>query len=144
MRAGIRSYAVLLLLLYLTACGPAAKLRRAEKLIAKAEELGAKWRVDSVTVEIPVPVQSVRVDTVERVLPGDSIILEKERLKVVIKRLPGDTIMVWAECRADTIKVRVTKTVTKTISAKGGLKWWWLLVAGAVGVLLASLVRLIK
>src|SRR5688572_9012354 len=80
--------------LILTSCGPAAKLRRAEKLINKAEELGAKWKVDSVIVEIPVPVQSVRVDTVERVLPGDSIILEKERLKVVVKRIPGDTIMI--------------------------------------------------
>lgn len=134
----------LVVILLLTSCGPAAKLRRAEKLIAKAEELGAKWRVDSVVVEIPVPIQSVRVDTVERVLPGDSIVLEKERLKVIVKRLPGDTLLVWGECRADTIKVRVTKTVTKTIEAKGGLKWWWLLVAGAIGIILASLVRLIK
>jgi hypothetical protein len=113
-------------------------------LIAKAEELGAKWRVDSVTVEIPVPVESVRVDTVQKVLPGDTMVIEKDRLKVVIKRLPGDTIMVWAECKADTIKVRVTKTVTKTIEAKGGLKWWWLLVAGAVGIVVASLLRFIR
>jgi hypothetical protein len=132
------------IVLILCSCGPAAKLRRAEKLINKAEELGAKWKVDSVIVEIPVPVQSVRVDTVERVLPGDSIVLEKERLKVVVRRLPGDTILIWGECKADTIKVRVTKTITKSIHAKGGLKWWWLLVATAVGVLLASLVRLIK
>jgi hypothetical protein len=132
------------IVLIICSCGPAAKLRRAEKLINKAEELGAKWKVDSVIVEIPVPVQSVRMDTVERVLPGDSIVLEKERLKVVIKRIPGDTIMVWAECKSDTIKVRVTKTITKSIEAKGGIKWWWLLVAAAVGVLVASLLRLIR
>jgi hypothetical protein len=132
------------IVLILCSCGPAAKLRRAEKLINKAEELGAKWKVDSVVVEIPVPIESVRVDTVERVLPGDSIVLEKERLKVIVRRIPGDTIMIWAECEADTIKVKVTKTITKTIEAKGGLKWWWLLVAAAVGVLVASLLRLIR
>lgn len=135
---------IVLLIIVMTSCSPAAKLRRAEKLIDKAEELGAKWKVDSVVVEIPVPVPSVRVDTVERVLPGDSILIEKDRLRVVIKRLPGDTIKVQAECEADTITVTATKVVTKTIEAKGGLRWWWLLVAAAAGMILGAIVRLVR
>ena len=131
----------ILVALLAVACGPTAKLRRAEKLIKKAEELGAVWHVDSVQVEIPVPVESVRVDTVERVLPGDSIVLTKDRLKVIVKRLPGDTIRVTGECAADTIKVKVTKTVTKTIEAKGGIKWWWLILAGLVGAGLVAILR---
>ena len=122
-------------LLILCSCGPAAKLRRAERLINKAEELGAKWHVDSVQVEVPVVITETRVDTIQTIKPGDSIVIEKERLKVVIKRLKGDTLKVEAKCKADTVRIKVTKTINKTIEAKGGIKWWWLVIvffAGAV------------
>lgn len=112
----------------MTSCGPAAKLRRAEKLIAKAETLGAKWRIDSVQVEVPVPIESVRVDTVQKVLPGDSIVIYKDRLKVIVRRVAKDTIMIQAECEADTIKVKVTKTITKTIAPKSGYTLWELII----------------
>ena len=124
-----------LFLLILCSCGPAAKLRRAERLINKAEELGAKWHVDSVQVEVPVVITETRVDTIQTIKPGDSIVIEKERLKVVIKRLKGDTLKVEAKCKADTVRIKVTKTINKTIEAKGGIKWWWLVIvffAGAV------------
>jgi hypothetical protein len=124
-----RLFIFLIVTICVTACGPSAKLRRAEKLIAKAEAQGAQWHTDSVVVEIPVPVESVRVDTVEKVLPGDSIIIEKERLKVIVKRLPGDTIRVTGECKADTIKVRVTKRITKTIKADGFSLWQLIIMA---------------
>src|SRR5688572_2315997 len=110
-------------------CGPAAKLRRAERLISKAEELGAKWRVDSVVTDMPVPIESVRVDTIITTKVGDTVRIEKERLKLKYVRLPGDTIVIMAECAADTIKVKVTKTINKTIEAKGWLRWWHLVLA---------------
>lgn len=130
----------ILFLLILCSCGPVAKLKRAEKLIKKAEELGAVWHVDSVQVEVPVFVPETRVDSIFVQKPGDSVVIEKERLKVIIKRLKGDTIKVEAECKADTIKVKVTKTVTKTIQAKDGIKWWWLIVVFVGGAIVGKFV----
>lgn len=132
---------LLFVVLLLTSCGPAAKLRRAEKLIAKAEEQGAKWSVDSVVVEIPVPVESVRVDTVLRVKVGDTVVIQKDRLKTIIRRIPGDTIILMTECEADTIRVKQTVTINKTIKAKGWLRWWHLLIAGLAGAGLIALIR---
>jgi hypothetical protein len=125
----------------LTSCGPAAKLRRAERLIAKAEEQGAVWHVDTVKVEIPIPVPQIQTDTIVQVKTGDTVVIEKDRLKVVIRRLPGDTIKVEAECKADTIYKKIAIRVEKTIEVKSWLKWWHLLIAGLVGAGLFALFR---
>jgi hypothetical protein len=119
----------------LASCGPAAKLRKAEKLIAKAEELGAKWKVDTVLQPIHVPVPQVYVKEIHHALPGDTVTIEKERLKIKLVKIPGDSIFVEGECESDTVVIRTPVTVTKTIQAKGGLQWWWLIVAASIGLL---------
>lgn len=121
-------------------CGPAAKLRRAEKLINKAEELGAKWHVDTLMVEVPIVVPSIRVDSIIVSKPGDTVVITKDRLKLKYVRLKGDTVFVAAECAADTVIKKVPVTIVKTIKAKGGIKWWWLVVALAVGTFLGRFV----
>lgn len=135
-----------LVFLVLVSCSSAHKLRRAEKLISKAEELGAKWRVDSVQVEVPVIVPEIRVDSIFVAKPGDSVVLYKDRLKVIVKRLAKDTIMIQAECEADTIRVKVTKTVTKTIQAKNGYTLWEMIILGiaalAVGYVAGRFIKL--
>lgn len=128
-------------ILILSSCGPAAKLRRAEKLIKKAEEQGAVWTVDTVFQKIPVPVPQIEVRTIHHAIPGDTVVIEKDRLKVKVVRLPGDSIFVEGKCEADTITVTVTKTVNKTIEAKGGFKWWWLIIAGLVGAGIVAILR---
>ena len=131
---------VILIIVILTSCGPAAKLRRAEKLISKAEELGAKWRIDSVQVEVPVIVPETRVDSVFVQKPGDTITITKERLKVKIMRYGMDTVKIEAECAADTIYKKVTKTVMKTIEAKGKIKWHHLAIVFFVGAVIGRFV----
>lgn len=128
----------------LASCGPASKLRRAERLINKAEELGAKWHIDSIRVEVPVFIIETRVDSIFIQKQGDTVVLEKERLKVKIMRLPGDTVKVEAECSADTVRVQVTKVITTTIEAKSGLGWYWLIVAAAGGMILSAIIKIIK
>jgi hypothetical protein len=136
----------LILLIILSSCSSANKLRRAEKLISKAEELGAKWRVDSVQVEVPVIVPEIRVDSIFVAKPGDSVVIFKDRLKVILKRMAKDTIMIQAECLADTIRVKVTKTVTKTIQAKSGYTLWEMIILGiaalAVGYVAGRFIKL--
>jgi len=44
-------------------------------------------------------------DTVQLV---DTLIIEKDKLRIELLRLPGDTVIVNAQCAADTIQVPVT------------------------------------
>jgi len=50
-----------------------------------------------------------RVTVVDTLELRDTIILEKERLRIEIMRLPGDSIVVEGECSSDTIRVETTK-----------------------------------
>lgn len=131
--------AVLFIVLML-GCSAAHKLKRAEKLINKAEELGAKWHTKTVYVQDTVIITETRVDSTMVLIPGDTVTLEKERLKVVIRRLRGDTIFVDAKCAADTVIKKVPVTVVKTLVAKSGIPWWWILIALVAGTFLGTFV----
>ena len=126
--------ALLLISLFGTGCGPASKLRRAERLISKAELQGAAWNSDTVWVQRNVFRPETRVDSVTVIKPGDSVVIFKDRLEVRIKRLAGDTIFVDAKCKADTVRIKVPVNVYRTITAKGWLRWWHLVIALVVGV----------
>lgn len=132
---------IILVTLFLLSCGPAAKLRRAEKLIAKAEQNGATWRVDTVYTDVPVIINQVKKDTVFTSLPGDTVVIEKERLKVKYVKLPGDSVFIEGECKADTVYQEVATVVTKTIEAKGGINWYWLVVVALAGLLIGLFKR---
>lgn len=139
----MKTYLPWLLLLIggiVVSCGPAAKLRRAEKLIKKAEEQGAVWHVDTVYQMTPIAIESVRVDSVIVALPGDTVTIEKDRLKIKYVRLPGDSVFIEGECKGDTIYKAVPVTVTKSITAKGWLRWWHLVIAFVVGAIIGKFV----
>lgn len=135
-----RIFAVAFLFLLLFGCSAARKLKRAERLIAKAEAQGARWHVDTVYVSDTVFVTGVRVDSTIVIKPGNTVRLEKERLKVTVVRLPGDSIFVEGECVADTVVKHIPVTVTKTIEAKGGIPWYWLVVAALGGVVIGRVI----
>lgn len=127
----MKYFTIGLIVFLLLGCGANNKLRRAERLIKKAELAGAKWSIDTVYKEVPVFIDSVRVDSVFVAQVGDTVVIEKERLRLKYVRLPGDSVYIEAECEADTIYQKVPVTVTKTISAKSDwLKW---LIIGFVG-----------
>lgn len=123
----------IILALIAISCSPAAKLRRAEKLIKKAEEQGAVWRVDTVRVEVPVFLTETRLDSIFVSEPGDTVVLEKERLKVKYVRLPGDSVFIEGACEADTVYQEVPVTVNREIKVKSGFPWWALMVAALAG-----------
>lgn len=125
------------LIILFCACSPAAKLRRAEKLIKQAEALGAEWRTDTVFIDKPVIVPEIHTDSIVVVKFGDTVRIEKERLKVKFVKLKGDTVFLEAECLSDTIYQRVPVTVTKTISARGWLRWWHLALCVGIGFIIA-------
>lgn len=141
MKLDLKLWLTIALVVLVTSCGPAAKLRRAEKLINKAEELGAKWHVDTVTTMIRVPYPEVYVKEVHHAAVLDTVVIEKDRLKVKVVRLPGDSIFVEGKCAADTIIREVPVTVTKTIEAKGWLRWWMLVIAVLAGAGIVSILK---
>jgi len=125
----------------LTSCGPTFYLKKAERALKKAEQLGAKVGADTVYAEKTVFVDSVRVDSVFTSKVGDTVYLTKDRLKVKYVRLPGDSVFIEGNCEADTIKIKVPVTVTKTIESGYGV--WdiirWCLVIAIVAVLLSKI-----
>lgn len=118
----IRYILVLIFLWLLTACSPVQKLKRAEKLIEEAGELGAKWHSDTVKTTVEVIQPEIQIRTVTKILPGDTVIREKVNYVQKIIRLPGDSIIVETIVKADTVYKEVPVTVTRTISA-GYSKW---------------------
>jgi hypothetical protein len=133
----LTSFLFWLILLGVIACSPASKLRRAEKLIAKAEQQGAVWSRDTVFVDTPVFIEEVKRDSIFFSLPGDTVRIEKDRLRVTYVRLPGDSVYIEGKCLPDTVKVSYPVTITNTIESESVIKWWWILVAFSLGVVIA-------
>lgn len=115
-----------LLISTLWSCGPTAKLRRAERLIAKAESMGAKWSVDTVYRDRNIFVKEVHTDTVFESKQGDTVRIEKERLKIKYVNLPGEKVYIEGECEADTIRIQEIVTINKEIkTGKGFWYYFW-------------------
>ena len=119
--------AVFLLLLsmwVLSGCSDKAtrKLKRSARLEKEAIALGAKVTADTVYKPVQVFVPQVKTDTVFESKQGDTVLIEKERLKIKYVNLPKDSVYIYGECEADTVIQKVPYTVTKKISA-GYTKW---------------------
>lgn len=142
----MRILTIIICLLIVQSCGPAAKatrkLRRAERLIIQAEALGATWKQDTVFRLVPVEVKSVKTDTVFSSHPGDTVVVEKERLRVKYVKMPGDSVYIEGECKADTVYKQVPVVVNKSIKCPPdrwkfpALVMSFLLVAAIFGLLL--------
>lgn len=131
----------ILIVIVLCSCSSASKLRRAEKLIKQAEEMGATWHVDTVTVKIPYAVPEIHVKEVHHALPGDTVRLIKDRLQIKYVRLKGDSVFIEGKCKSDTVMVEVPVTIVKTIKAKQGFSLWQLIVLALVMLLAGYGVR---
>mgnify|MGYP003109377470 CR=1 FL=1 len=121
----------LICLVALTSCSASFHLRRA---IEKDPTIIQPEIVQVVDTVIITP--SERAETTFVALPIDTITIEKERLRIKIRRI-HDTLMVEGECRSDTI------TITETIELPPVIKyedrpWWskWLMwgLAGLFGI----------
>ena len=118
-------------LVALTSCSASFHLRRA---IEKDPTIIQPEIVQVVDTVIITPLE--RVETTFVALPIDTITIEKERLRIKIRRI-HDTLRVEGECRSDTI------TITETIELPPVIKyedrpWWskWLMwgLAGLFGI----------
>lgn len=118
----------LFIVLILSSCGPSHYLKKAERALKKAEELGASVKSDTVYIDKEIIVPKTHFDTVLRQVNfRDTITIEKDK---VITRLKVDTItkeiFVETRCPEKKVVVKVPHTVTKTISA--GYTLWELII----------------
>jgi len=109
----------IILALILSSCGAANQLKRAERLIAKAEAKGAKWSVDTVYVTKEVIVPEVKFDTViQKVNFTDTLTIVKDNIvtKVKVNTITKE-IFVSTKCPPDTIRIEVPVRIDKSIKA---------------------------
>src|SRR5688572_18723911 len=127
-----------------TSCGPAVKLRRAERIIKKAELQGATWTVDTVYRDIPVIVPEIKFDTLIRELNfKDTLVITRNKVVTKIKvDTINKTIYVSTKCPERSTIQKTPVIVNKTIQAKTWLRWWYILVAFAVGYIMGRLANL--
>lgn len=115
----MRLAALIIAAAMLTGCNPQKKLAR---LLMKYPELR-----DTVVIRdtVEAVVEYVRADTVLRWVPGDTIYLTKDRLRVRTV-IDHDTVWQTGECLADTVRVpyRVEVPVVQPERVVERVPWW--------------------
>jgi len=128
-----------------SSCGANYHLRRAKHHIARAEELGAEWHSDTLIKTIEIPIPEIHKDTLFQSKAGDTVVITKDRLKVVYVKLPGDSVFLEGECKDSIIYVPCNTAINKSIEstpAKENLPWWIKFLVG--GLVVACLVLIFK
>lgn len=107
---------------------------------------------DTITVTlydtVPAIVEYVHADTVFVPVPGDTVTIEKDRLRVRYVKMPGDTVWLEGECLRDTIYVPVKMEAdvpgvapTKIIKETKIPTWIPLVLMGLVATLVIVVIR---
>jgi hypothetical protein len=137
----VRLLTISLLLLF--GCGPTHYLKKAERALKKAEQLGAVIKQDTVYVERTIIIPEHKTDTlIKRVDFRDTIRLETERVKWKVKvNTVEKEIFVEAKCKADTVRIEVPVETNREIKAGYGVLTiiQWSILALLVGALLSKL-----
>jgi len=130
----------------------ANKIRRAEKLIAKAEQLGATWETDTVFREVKVTVPKTEFDTVVKVTTWrDTITVVKDRLVTRVVVTP-ETKSVYIASKCDTVTIIKEVPVEVNKSLHTGATMWqklgrsaiWLIIGLIVGFALCWFGKLLR
>lgn len=134
----MRWLSLLIISILLSGCGVRYHLKRAQRHLKKAEQLGADVEKDTVYLDNTVFVPEVTKDTVFQSVQGDTVVIQKEKLSIRYVRLPQEKVYIEGKCLPDTIKIKVPVQVKTTIGCPP-CKWrLWHVVVGVVGGLLAG------
>ena len=93
--------------------------------LRQAIRKGVNQKIDTIVQVVEIPIPEVKTDTIFKSLTGDTVIIEKERLKIKYVKLPGDSVFIEGKCQADTVYKEI-QVVSKTeITAPKGF-WFYL------------------
>jgi hypothetical protein len=126
---------IILALLSLTSCDPVRRHNRLVDRYPYVHKDVTQIIHDTVTIYVP----KISHDTTFLMVRDvDTFVIEKERLKVTIRR-EFDTLFVDAECDADTITIYRQIKAPLYVSTEGGMKrnlWWlWLIIGASIVVI---------
>ncbi len=110
--------------LVMVGCSAENKLRRAKKLIAKAEAEGVEWKADTVYRDVIVTVPSVHFDTLVKVERWtDTLTVTRDKITTRVVVTPS-TKTVYIESKAEPVTIikRVPVTVNREIRV--GSRWY--------------------
>lgn len=133
------AFKALLIVLIFTGCSARWHLK-------KAIQKGAFVKSDTVYVDRTVYVPEVKTDTVFTSLVGDTIRIEKEKLRIKYVRLPGDSVYIEGKCLPDTLRIKVPVSVDTDIHAPD-CKWKLIHIIGAailflvVGLIIGKILK---
>jgi hypothetical protein len=118
----------LAIILLMSSCGPSHYLKKAERALKKAEQLGADISADTVYLDREIIVPKTHFDTVlTEVNFRDTITVVKDRVVTKVKvNTVEKKIFVETECPSDTVKIKVPVRVIRKISA--GYSLWELII----------------
>lgn len=110
---------IVLIAMLLSSCSDKAtrQLRRSEKLLNKAIANGAKVSADTIIKEVTLTIPEVRTDTIFQSRQGDTVVIQKDRLRIKYVNLPADSVYIEGECKADTIIKRIPVAIYKKIES---------------------------
>jgi len=107
----------------------------------------AKWKVDRIVDKWPEVLENdttiihdttivpeTEVDTVFKAAKHDTVIIEKERLKIRFVRGKRDSFYITGECKSDTIikKVKVPVYTIEEKNLRGGFNWYLILIGAII------------
>lgn len=133
-------YLTLTLALLLISCGPSYHLKRMKYHERMAMAKGADIEADTVYKDRFIKVPEIKLDTMVKTIPGDTVYLTKDRLKIKYVNLPGDSVFIQGECKDSVITIKEPVYIKKTITAKSGLPWWVYLVFGISALVIVALI----
>jgi len=132
----------LILAIVLTSCGTFDKankqLKKAERHLNRAIELGAKVERDTIWMLQEWIIPEAKTDTVFKI-STDTVTIEKERLKIkFLVNKVTDSVFVEGKCLPDTVRKEVPVIVEKKIQT--GYSTWDMVVLGIVIAIIAFFV----
>jgi hypothetical protein len=126
------------LIFILASCSPQYHIRRAERHLRLARELGAAFKSDTVKVYDTIFTAHIQVDSFFRdpivfrdTIPGRPVTITKDRLVIRYQRI-GDTVRITGEVKPDTVIVE-KKIYVENETKANGFKWFHLLAAFLAG-----------
>lgn len=133
----------LLFIFILCSCGPASQLRRADKLIKKAEALGAVVTRDTVYINKSLIIPVYKHDTVATYHTLlDTLIVNNEK---VITKIKVDTVTkTWyvdQVVKGDTVFIKVPTKINTDIHAPKQINPWPWILAILIVILIIVLVK---
>lgn len=137
------AFLFLIICLVVSSCGPKWHLKQSARHERIAIQKGAVIQSDTVWLDRPVYVKEIVQDTVLLTTEGDTIYIERDRLKIKFVDLPGDSVFIEGKCEADTIFQKVPVTIEKVIYApeKGLKTWQWIIIALAAGLIVGIIIK---